>query len=249
MIGVGCKNKRHHIPLEKEYKYLSYSENILHTVVTPKNLTDKSGLMFSDQGAWFMYSFPDTDTHSGFSGPFLLTQQNGIWSSQMLVRLNIQNVIWDKHKTTSFNSHLIQVYANKKLELEQKLVYLSGHTALIKSTIRNKSNTSINLSYNWQCDGLLSNNLKLKNNNNELIIHSSKSDAIGHILFPNGTTIASSDSTYTTKKNTIRLAPGAAKEIVISNTFIFPEYSWEQEKNKIKNIFFDAIFDLSLIHI
>ena len=46
---------------------------------------DKSGLMFSDQGAWFAYGLPESDRRLlGFSGPFLMTQDNGIWSSGML---------------------------------------------------------------------------------------------------------------------------------------------------------------------
>ncbi len=244
LINSSCKKNTNTFPVKKEYPYLSHSKNILRNVITPKDSIDKSGLMFSDQGAWFMYSFPDTiNNNNGFSGPFLMTQQNGIWSSKMLTKLHIKDVLWDEHNTVAFNSHLVQTYTNKKLKLEQKLIYLSGHTALIKSTITNKSANSINLSYNWYGEQLLSKNLKLESDNNELTILSSKSNAVGHILFPNGTKINKTDSTYITTTQSILLKPNTTKEIVISNTFIFPEYSWDQEKRSIRNIIFDSILN------
>ena len=47
---------------------------------TPATTDDRSSLMFSDQGAWFAYGFhSDTSYQGGFSGPFLMTQENGMW--------------------------------------------------------------------------------------------------------------------------------------------------------------------------
>ena len=43
--------------IQPNYEYLEYSKNILDYRITPKDSVDKSGLMFSDQGAWFAYGF------------------------------------------------------------------------------------------------------------------------------------------------------------------------------------------------
>jgi putative isomerase len=237
-----CKKHTNVKPVNTKKISLSYSKNILNYRVTPKDSMDKSGLMFSDQGAWFAYSFPDSiNASSGFSGPFLMTQQNGIWSSVMFSELNIRDVIWSEHKTTAYNSHLEQTFANKDLELKQKLVFASGHSALINSTLTNKSDKAIKLIYNWENQQLLTKTLSLESSENKITVHSSKSNAIGHIVFPDETKITSTDSSYSTINQQLYLKPKTSKEIVISQTFIFPEYSWEDEQKTIAAISFDTI--------
>ena len=228
--------------VNKEYNYILQSKDVLNYQITPKDSLDKSGLMFSDQGAWFAYSFPDSvKTDEGFSGPFLMTQQNGIWSSSMLTKLNIVDINWKEYNATAYNSHLEQTFANKDLELKQKLVFVSGHSAIVSSKLTNKTDKPIELIYNWQNQPLLTESLKLEAKENEVIVHSSKSKAIGHIVFPNETKTTSTYNSYSTKNQTLYLDPKDTKEIVISQTFIFPEYSWQEEKKNITTIEFDTV--------
>lgn len=238
----GCKKHTNVTPVIPKKKHLSFSKNILNYRVTPKDSMDKSGLMFSDQGAWFAYSFPDSISPSpGFSGPFLMTQQNGIWSSAMLVKLNIKDISWNQYKTTAYNSHLEQTFANKDVALKQKLVFASGHSALIRYTFTNKTDEAIELTYNWKNQQLLTKTLRLESAENKITIHSSKSNATGHIVFPDETKITSTDSSYSTNNQQLHLKPKTSKEIVVSQTFIFPEYSWEDEQKIIATIDFDTI--------
>ena len=66
--------------------------NILNYVGTPDSAKDRSSLAFSDQGAWFAYGFPEKGQNIlGFSGPFLMTQNNGDWSSTSLSQLKLMN--------------------------------------------------------------------------------------------------------------------------------------------------------------
>ncbi|WP_024768462.1 MGH1-like glycoside hydrolase domain-containing protein [Aquimarina macrocephali] len=243
ILCFGCKkHTKVAAPNITKKEYLSYSKNILNYGVTPKDSIDKSGLMFSDQGAWFAYSFPDSISPSpGFSGPFLMTQQNGIWSSEMLIKLNIRDISWSEYKTTAYNSHLEQTFANKDVVLKQKLVFASGHSALIQYTFTNKTDKAIELEYNWKNQPLLTETLRLESAENKITIHSSKSNAIGHIVFPNETKITSTDSSYSTNNQQLHLKPKTTKEIVVSQTFIFPEYSWEEEQKTIATIDFDTI--------
>ncbi len=234
----------------QDLSYLNYSKNILDYNLIPKHPKDKNGLIFSDQGAWFAYSFPDSIVNNGgFSGPFLMTQQNGVWISPSLSQLSIKNqnnqdIIWSNTERNSYNSHLEQVFNSENLSLKQELVYSSGHTALIKSTITNDGEHPLEVSVEWKGQTIFADGLSFSSNGNQLNINSSKSDAIGHIVFEKGTKINSFDSIYNTVVETIQLEPKETKEINISQTFIFSEYSWETESNILKTIDFDSILSI-----
>lgn len=224
-------------------------DNILDYQGSPKHAFDKGMLMYSDQGAWFAYSFPDTiSAYGGFSGPFLMTQQNGIWSSTVLSQLQItdagQNrLVWQHQASKSYLSHLEQDFSNDKINLKQTLVFASGHTALIRSTITNISEQHMELNVSWKNQKVLAESLKFASQANELTISSSKSEAVGHILFSKETQIIHTDSTYHTRPEKIQLAPKASKEIIISQSFIFPEYAWQKEAGMLDNSDFKTVLN------
>ena len=100
--------------------------NILDYRGTPSSPGDRSSLAFSDQGAWFAYGFPSAEEKTlGFSGPFLMTQGQGEWSSKALSHLELihegtqEKLDLDDFASsqTSYNSHLKQVFENEKLQL------------------------------------------------------------------------------------------------------------------------------------
>ncbi|MFN0727985.1 MGH1-like glycoside hydrolase domain-containing protein [Polaribacter gochangensis] len=229
---------------EEQNHYLQFSKNTLNYQKTPTDKFDKSGLMFSDQGAWFAYSFPNLESKiSGFSGPFLMTQQNGIWSSASLTNLVIENNSWTSHTTSSFNSHLEQTFTSDDIALKQELVFSSGHTAIIKSTIKNTSKFNQQLQYHFKNEKILADGLQFSSNNNQLIINSTKTDAIGHLIFPKEINIKSTDSTYVSDKISIELKPNEVKELTISQTFIFKEYSWNDELKAIQKTNFKTVLN------
>lgn len=210
------------------FQYLNYSKNILNYRITPQDKFDKNGLMFSDQGAWFSYSLPNSVSFVGFSGPFLMTQQNGIWSSKAISELSIKNVNWKSHHIESHASHLEQTFTSNEIELTQKLVFLSGHTALIQSSIKNTSNKKLTLEYEWKTNTTLAEGLSLESSKNELTITSSKSEAVGHILLNQ-------------QSETLNINQNESKNLVISQSFIFPEYDWLKEKKLISKTNFDEL--------
>jgi putative isomerase len=221
--------------------YLNFSKNILNYHITPKNKFDKSGLMFSDQGAWFGYSFSDSiSAITGFSGPFLMTQQNGIWSSSSLTNLVIEDNKWKNRTTNSYNSHLEQTFLSDNLELKQELVFSSGHTAIIKSTLKNNSKSNKNINYHFENELLMADGLSFSTNKNQLTVASSKTDAFGHIIFPEEVQLKSTDSAYKSNKISILLKPNETTEFTISQTFIFKEYSWTDELKSLQDSNFQA---------
>ncbi|PHR72848.1 MAG: trehalase [Lutibacter sp.] len=237
LLTQSCKQKEQQT---QNFDYLKFSENILNYQITPTKKFDKSGLMFSDQGAWFAYSFPDTISTIGFSGPFLMTQQNGIWSSKNLSYLDVKNQNWKSHTTTSYNSHLEQVFTSNNIQLTQKLVFGSGHTAYIQSEIKNTSNSTISIEYQWKNNPILADSLKLSASENQLKITSSKSDAIGYLQFPNSLESCKNNQ-YHTQLIKLDLAKQEAVQLTTSQTFIFPEYDWKEEQEQISISNFDSI--------
>jgi putative isomerase len=231
---------------------LELSENVLDFRFTPKDSIDKNGLMYSDQGAWFAYSFPKTDKNFiGFSGPFLMTQQNGIWSDEILTRLSLKkeahhkpliNFPKDLVSQKSYSSHLEQIFKNERLKLKQELVFYSGHTALQRYTITNVTNIPIEL--NTSIQGTVNDiGINISQENDLIKFDSNKTNAVGYIglsekfddiyiLFNN---------TYYSYDKVIELIPNEVKEIILSQTFIFPEYSWEKEQRAISNVDFDSV--------
>jgi putative isomerase len=245
---VGCNSEPKEIV---ELDYLKFSKNILNYQFTPKDKFDKNGLMFSDQGAWFAYSLPDsTASYSNFSGPFLMTQQNGVWSSSTLAPIRItigDHPVYLKSEDiihqVSFSSHLEQLFRISGFEIKKQLVFLNAHTALIKYEFKNKNDYENEISYFWESQSLLADNISLSSNKNELIITSKLSEAIGNFVFPNDTKISISDSTFQTNNHSIYFKPNESKSLVVSHTFIFPEYSWEKEKALIKGVDFDSVLN------
>lgn len=249
---VSCKTDKKRTA---QNNYLEFSKNILDYRFTPKDSLDRSGLMFSDQGAWFAYSLPKIDKSLiGFSGPFLMTQQNGVWSSSMLSGLLLttehhDDMLFDLKndfiEQRSHSSHLSRVFKNEKLELQQNLLFLTGHTALQKFSITNISKEPILIKSNIQ-GGIPDIDIELSKDNNKVKLTSNKSEAIGYITplesFEN-IDILSDGKFYSFHTKILELKPDETKEIVIAQTFIFPEYSWEDEQKFIASVDFDSVIE------
>lgn len=235
-------------------KYLVETRGILDFKGVPKDKDDRDMLMFSDQGAWFAYSLPENNTnYGGFSGPFLMTQDNGVWSSPSMVRFAIQDsiglpIIWDKLSTNSYNSHLEQNYENKTWKVEHQLVFMSGHTALQRIIISNISDKEVTLNSTFQ-GNLFDIGLNLSKENGHLKLTSPKSKAVGYIQFlKEGKDLFLRDSSsYVVNNQTLLLKPRESTTYLISETFIFPEYSWSQEMQLISKIDFDSILKIRKI--
>lgn len=237
---------------QKGFPILESAKNSLNYKGNPAKAEDRNSLAFSDKGAWFAFGFLDTsNTQAGFSGPFLMTEQNGVWLSPSFVSLQLT----DKNKNeiinwknalvnqNSYNSHLEQQFQNEKVSVKQQLVYLSGHSALQKTSITNKTGKAITLypSYNAS---LFLNDLKLSDENKILKIVSSKSTAIGYIQFLNSNpAIEITKEGYKAQTEKLTLKPNETKDIVVSQTFIFPQYSWQKEKESIAKTTFNTLLN------
>jgi len=130
----------------------------------PANPEDRTGLAFSDQGAWFAYGLPNnTEYYGSFSGPFLMTQENGVWCSKSLSQLKLldgKNALrWHNFTITqkSYHSHLEQILENEQLRIQQTLFFSSPHTALVTTEIQNLSTENKTLQPQWSGTSFLKN--------------------------------------------------------------------------------------------
>ena len=137
---------------QKTFPNLEASKNSLNYKGNPTNATDRKSLAFSDKGAWFGFGFLDSsNAQAGFSGPYLLTEQNGVWISPSFVSLNLSDknqqelINWKTSLVdqSSYNSHLEQKFQNEKLVVQQQLVFSSGQSAIQKMSITNRSSETI----------------------------------------------------------------------------------------------------------
>jgi putative isomerase len=235
---------------QSTFPNLEASKNSLNYKGNPKNATDRKSLAFSDKGAWFAFGFLESsDIKAGFSGPFLMTEQNGVWLSSSFVSLHLKDenqeeaINW---KTTlvnqnSYNSHLEQQFKSKKLEVKQQLVFSSGHSALQKTTITNRSTKAITLFPSFDSKVFLD-NVQLSKEGQTLKIVSTKSKAIGYIQFLNSNaTIEITKEGYTVQIEKLTLKPNETKEILVSQTFIFPQYDWKKEKGNLEKTEFNTL--------
>ena len=228
------------------YPYLEYSKNILDYQVTPKSDVDKSGLMFSDQGAWFAYGLHKNENEGlGFSGPFLMTQQNGVWLTSSLMNASVkvngkfQSLKYDNKK--SYSSHLEQEAYGNHIQVNETLVFKNGNTALVQTTIKNIGNKTINLELLRGNSPVLIDGISFSKNEKIIKINSTKSNANGYITFPKDTQVELVNDLQYKANHNFKLKPQETKEIVVAQTFIFPEYSWEEERKSINKVDFDSI--------
>lgn len=214
----------------------------------PDSPSNRSSLTFSDQGAWFSYGFPSNpENYGGFAGPFLMTQENGVWISPVLSQM----VVRDKGgetldlssasvTTKAFNSHLEQTYEGKVLTLKETLFFSSGHSASIQAEITNRSDMDAEFSVEW-VGRLFSGSFDIAPLQNGLAISSEKSKAKGYILVhgEEDPTVLLSDSAYQIRLSKFTLQPGETKRIYLSHSFIFPEYEWQEEVSSLKALYPD----------
>ncbi len=249
LLLIGCAEEQK--PSASIEPVSDHSIDILDYRITPKDSVDKSGLMFSDQGAWFAYGLPDDSSKlGGFSGPFLMTQQNGIWSSASLSQLSLLSenseslVDWQQDLKEQYgsSSHLSRSFSNKQVEIKQQLTFLSGHTALQQTTITNTAKEPIQLKPSYYGEPF-NIGLRFSKEKKILRIDSDKSEAIGYIQSLNDVErLDIRDSiSYTIRLKPLTIQAGETVELTLAQSFIFPEYFWPEENGVIKVVRFEDI--------
>ena len=240
-ITFSCGQEKEYL---EQFTHLEMSSDILNYNGTPNEKFDKNMLMFSDQGAWFAYSLPTTN-NIGFSGPFLMTQENGVWLSKQLSELTIkvddEDLKFKLSSTKSYHSHLESTYESEQIQIKQELVFQSGHSARIQYTLKNKTSKKLNLKLQWKNNPILTDGITFKKGHETIEIDSDKSPAIGYLKFGNDSDLQISETGYIAKKQ-LELKK-ETQVLDISHTFLFPEYGLKDEWHALEATPFSDVLE------
>lgn len=150
------------------------------TYFAPRKETDKLGTnyinSFVDLGAWHGYYQPEYEKYSmygGFAGPFYLAEEYAANLSDSFSKIEIINKLTNEKYNLSKSEakfdyipgKLVQNYNLKDFNLTLELIFVTNRTALIKTTITNKTDKDLNISLNWS--GKLYNKLGKWNEKNK----------------------------------------------------------------------------------
>ena len=234
---------------KKETINLQYTKNILNYKITPQNKQDKNGLIFSDQGAWFGYGLNSEISESfGFNGPFLMTQENGVWLATSFLNTTIftdkkHPLAFRKVQSNSYSSHFKEelISEDKKIKITQQLTFKNGHTACINIKVKNVSNETINTNFNFDHSPIFVDDVSLNLKENCIQINSNKTNAKGYLTFPKNVKVQLIDDLQYQAKSSFNLLPNKIVDLTFFQTFIFPKYSWEEEKNSLSQLSFDSL--------
>jgi putative isomerase len=216
----------------------------------PDSTTDKSVFPFFDQGAWFGFSLPgeeNPELKGSFIGPFLLTQDNGVWISRVLSRLEVtdgdNNAIDLKSaevlEISSYPGRLRQILKTSHPELlvTTELIFVSGRTALSKLNIKNEGSLALQLNVKWSGNRFLE-GVSFKGIQNGVQIEFTKNDNIGIISsdINQEVSVGKGNDSYELESVTNRLAIKEDWSIHLTHTFCFSQEEWEEEEKKVIKI-------------
>ena len=199
------------------------STNTLDYTGSPSSPTDRTSLAFSDQGAWFAFGFATPENKAlGFTGPLLLTQGQGEWSSKMLSTLSLvdigakEDIAFEDFtiSQTSFNSHLTQQLENNTLKIDQTLFFSSSHSAIINTQIINLSEDPLTIQPSWK-GSIFPTELQIAREGNTISLTTERSNAKGIIQsFENDIArVVTTDSSYSIALNSLVIDAGKSKII------------------------------------
>lgn len=183
-----------------------------------------------------------------------MTQQNGVWSDIIMSRLNLTEGVHNdpiislkddlKHQN-SYSSHLEQILENEKLKIKIELVFLNGNSSIQRFTIKNKTKFPLELNTSIQGGVYKDIGIEISKTSNQIKLVSRNTDATGYITINDKfdlIDIGDENSFYSFLKH-LELKSNESKSFVISQSFIFPEYSWEDEQKLIASVDFDSVLN------
>lgn len=230
--------------------------DVLNYKGIPDSSDDRSVYIFTDLGAWFGYGLPGNDRKDllgSFTGPFLMTQDNGKWISPVLSQfqlfnnnsgeeINLQNSRIEK--MTAFPGRLKQVFITEKpaLEVITELVFASDRTAIARVIIRNQNEKSEeSVTVRWSGNSFLD-GVQFEESNNEIQIGFSRNNNIGVIKSGSKTPVTAtvSDNNYELKTTPINLKPGGVGELTLLHSFYFSEEERLEDQKQNAETFADS---------
>ena len=131
--------------------------NVINLNNSPDSPKDEGLNVFFDLGSWMGFSLSDEETNTGFSGPYILGLEHGIWSSNNFTSIDLISENGNSLLTNLNYSE--QKYLPGKLqnqlhfediELISNLIFTSDKSAIISSKIINNGTQNLNFAPQWK---------------------------------------------------------------------------------------------------
>ncbi len=126
--------------------------NVLDIINMPDSARSSNVFSFSDLGAWHSYALPEPKSVGGFTGPFLMTQNNGIWLSDQLLKLQISKDGEKLDLTAASNveldyfpGRLVQKFKINSIEVVMQLIFIDSRSALIETQLTSTKDCKVQL--------------------------------------------------------------------------------------------------------
>ena len=140
-LGLGVLTSCTQTQIPKAEIFQAAFPNTLNLFGVPANLKDRSVFSMSDLGVWHSYSLSPKPS-GGFVGPYLMTDDNGIWASKQLITLELSlgdnTLDWASAKMVSSQylpGRLVQTYELEGMKVQQQLIYVSDRSTLVQYQI------------------------------------------------------------------------------------------------------------------
>ena len=221
--------------------------NILNYKGIPAAKEDRSVFMFSDLGAWHGYGLPDSTFPGTYTGPFLMTMENGIWLSKALSKFAILDSESRKSldlreamgvQINSYPNKLSQSFSlpNLDLEVQTDLIFLSDRTAMMSYSVMNKG-TAINkpIQIKWSADTLFK----------EIVFTVDSAgidldfDHFGHSAYISGSVdleFTANSHSYFIISKPVSIAPGESYHTFLTHSVVFNKKEAAREERLIKEV-------------
>ncbi len=131
--------------------------NVINLNNSPNSPKDEGLNVFFDLGSWMGFSLSDEETNTGFSGPYILGLEHGIWSSNNFASIDLisengnsllTNLNYSEQKY--FPGKLENQLHFENIELISNLIFTSDRSAIISSKITNNGNQNLKFSPQWK---------------------------------------------------------------------------------------------------
>ncbi len=247
-----CACQKDTVPPNATHRLTGFP-NILDLTGLPDSTTDRSVYVFSDLGAWFGYGLPSADRPDllgSFTGPFLMTQDNGVWISPVLSRLEIMDAETGKaidfptpevEEINSYPGRLKQVFLTKNPELRiaTELIFVTNRTALTRVSVENtSSNADVQLRLRWSGSSFLE-GVSFSKNETGVQIGFGKNKNIGVVSLAGnaGAKVVIADGSYQISTPEKLVKGNGGWEVFLAHSFYFSKNEWENEQAKLARIF------------
>ena len=224
--------------------------NLINIKNVPSGERDRDRFVFADQGSWLGYALPENESSryaGGFIGPFLMTGRG--WVSPCLAQPVVEidgkpyDLVRNIQTAKYMPGKLQQEFRDEQISLLTELCFESASTAVIRTTVTNRSGKDIRLSLEWKGNIYDTNRTLALTETGFSITQTSDPGGLAlRFLTADRLTLPAPDSLRVVEKEDILLPPGKEYTSFITETFAFDPSVLQAAARQMEGKDLDAVF-------